>query len=164
MNVVMWAPVVSAGVAVASAAAASVMWLRARGERREAARQAKAATNAATESAEHLARIADVHEQQQQTAAKQQSSLERDPWIFRPPAGRGGEGELYNDSETPKYNVNVKILMGDQLFDETTIEYVGPRRSKTVHAISIAGPMQAVITWFQDEDRTVSPPPQTVEW
>lgn len=133
MNVVMWAPVVNAGVAVLSAAAASVMWMRARAERQEAARQAKSASDAAVESARSLTAIAEIQRQRHEAAAVQQADEEVEPWVVEDMADSSVEMRLRNTTARSKYGVRV---VGPTV-DSDDIGFIGPHARKRISAFRI---------------------------
>jgi hypothetical protein len=157
-----WLPgTVSAAVSVAAAITSTAMWFRARDERREAGRQAKLATDAAVESAGHLGSIADVHVEQQKATAALTTAKERDPW--QPQFGHN-QVSFHNDSQTSKYNVEVKIAVDGQPWAEKAFPYVGPQRPMVVDYDAILGEMSATITWYLDEAFDRPPEIQVVEW
>jgi hypothetical protein len=153
-------------VSVSAAIASTVLWFRARGERREAARQAGLANDAAIASAGHLERIAVVQEEQHRAAADQQMILERDPWEIHPDPSRSAEADLYNDSDTPKYKVTVQISVNGQPYlDPETIDFVSPRRRARIAYIDLSAEISAKIIWYLDEACTVAAPaPQIITW
>jgi hypothetical protein len=160
-ELVSWVPAaVSAAISVAGAAASTVLWFRARSERREAARQAKLAADAAVASESHLARIADAQIEQHETATARLTAEERDPWQLH----RGdNEATLYNDTSTPKYNVSVELRVDDQLWNTDEFAYVGPRRQTDLQRYTdVAAPMSATITWHLLEDCSDTIPPQII--
>lgn len=161
MNVVMWAPVATAAVSVAGAVVSSVMWLRARNERREAARHARAASEAQVAIAGSIARIAQLQDDQHKRELQHQSALERDPWRWK--QVRGG-ADLINDSGTPKHGVTVEVLANDEPWDSFTFDYVGPGRSVFVDYTEVNGEMQAMIRWHLREDQTDDQLMQTCTW
>lgn len=139
-----------------------VMWFRARDERREAARQATKATDAAIAGAGHLARIADVQVEQHEITSARLTVQERDPWQLQRIGSN--EANLYNDTTTPKYGVEVEIRAGDQLWSEETISFVGPQRSAPIDFMDLSLPMSATITWHLAEDCSDTIPPQIITW
>jgi hypothetical protein len=157
-----WVPgAVSAAVSVVAAVVSTVMWFRARGERRQAAAQAKLATDAAVASEGHLDRIAEVHVQQHETTTARLTAKERDPWQLQ--LGHN-EATFYNDTTTPKYTVKVEIKAADQPWEEDVFAYVGPQRHVSVDYMAVGGPMSATITWHLLENCSDTIPPQTITW
>jgi hypothetical protein len=157
-----WVPgAASAAVSLGGAGVSVLMWFRARNERREAARQAKLATNAAVASAGHLDRIADVHVQQQKTTTARLSAEERDPWQLQ---RSHNEAVFRNDTTTPKYKVKIEIKADDQPWTEGSFEYVGPKRQVSLDYTAIDAPMSATITWHLLEDSSDTIPPQIFTW
>jgi hypothetical protein len=157
-----WAPgAVTAAVSVVAAVVSTVMWFRARGERRKAAVQAKLATDAAVASEGHLDRIAEVQVQQHETTTARLTAKERDPWQMR----RGhDEATFYNDTTTPKYNVKIEIKAADQPWIEEVFPYVGPQRRVSVDYAAVGAPMSATITWHLLDDCSDTIPPQIYTW
>jgi hypothetical protein len=162
MNVVIWAPVVSAAVAIASGSGAVYSWFRARGEREEAARQAKAATDSASSAAGSLKQVAELLTRRDERQQAREAAVERDPWS---PQRDGNELRFVNDSATPKHGVNVKIFANDQPWIDETFPYVGPGRPVEIDSyVAISAEMRAEITWHLEEKLTDNPSPQTITW
>jgi hypothetical protein len=145
------------------------MWLRAKDEReeaarqrKEAARQAKIATDSAKSAANALTEIAALQKQRDQRQRSLQAVQERDPWLL--PSPDDPETDLFNDTDTPKYDVNVKVFVTDQLWQEKTIPFVGPRRPARIPWLTVGnGPTRVEITWHLLEDCSDVQPPQTIE-
>jgi hypothetical protein len=164
------AAAVSAGVAVVGGVVSVVAWLKARGERREAATQAKLATSAAIASEGHLDRIADVQVQQHETNTALRTAQERDPWQLQRISSN--EANLYNDTSTAKHNVKIEIEAGGTevegpgtAWSKETIRFVGPHRAVPIEFMDVGMPMSATITWHMDKDRNDDPPPpQIIRW
>jgi hypothetical protein len=167
MNIVLWTPVASAAVSIASAAGSAYGWFRAHGERDEAARQAKVASDSAAEAAGALKQIAELRTKQDQRQETHQLVQEHDPWSIHPVDG--AHADLQNNSDTAKYAVNVKIYAGGGFeahnqFTDDTIAFVGPRRSARIGYIDLNGEVTAIITWHLFEDGSDDQPPQTITW
>jgi hypothetical protein len=157
MNTMLGPATVSAAVSLIGGIVSVVMWLRSKGEREEAqrqreeaARQADIATKSAESAATALTDIAELHKQRDQRQQARDAAAEHDPWLIQQLPDTELEADLYNDSDTPKYCVNVKL--------------VGPRRRARIPYIRIGAPAQAIITWHLDEDCDGDPLTQTIEW
>jgi hypothetical protein len=160
--VVIWAPVASAAVAIASGCGALYSWFRARGEREQAARQAKSATESAASAADSLKQLAQLQTRRDERLQAREEAVERDPWV---PQRDGNDLRFVNDSATPKYGVEVKIVANDQLWIEEEFPFVGPGRPAEIDSyVALSAEMRAEITWHLLEDLTDNPPPQTIKW
>jgi hypothetical protein len=164
VDVVLWAPVVSACVAVAAAIGSLVSWIRARGERATAAEQAKLAAESQAGASQALQKIATLQARQNEQQKVRASAAERDPWVLRRLSDTNTEAEIFNDTGTAKYVVGAKIYANDQLWEEKVIPFVGPKRSARIPYIDMSAEMRAVITWHLDEDASDEPASQTIEW
>lgn len=168
MNLALWLPgAVSAVVAVIGGVVSVVMWLRAKGEREEAARQAKIATDSAQSAANALSDIAQLQKQRDQRQQSRDAAAERDPWLIHQLPDTELEADLYNDSDTPKYCVNVLIeIEGDVAgsFADKTFPLVGPRRRARIPYVRVGAPVRATITWYLDEECEDDPLTQTIDW
>jgi hypothetical protein len=166
VDVMPWAPVASATVAVVGGAISIYGWVRTRGERAKAAEQAKIATQAAADASSALKQIAELHVKQDQRQQSRAAAEEREPWSIKPI--NAAQADLVNNSATPKYGINVKIYAGgDQphhRFSDDNIPFVGPRRSRRITYIDINAEMTAIITWHLLEDLSDDQPPQTITW
>jgi hypothetical protein len=168
MNFAPWVPgAVSAAVAVIGGVVSVIMWLRAKDEREEAARQAKIATDSAETAANALNDIAELHRQRDQRQQARDATAEHDPWLIHTLPDTSIEAELYNDSDTPKWCVNVRIeIEGDVAgsFADKTFQLVGPRRRVRIPYIRVGAPVQATIMWHLVEDCSDEPLTQTIDW
>jgi hypothetical protein len=156
-----WAPVVSAGVALVSAIAAAVSWWRSRAARDEAARQANIASDSAASAATSLKQLVDVHASRDERQRAREAIAERDPWI---PQRDGNELSFFNDSPTAKYAVNVQLCANDQPWTQATATFVGPKRSLEVGYTAISAEIRAEITWHLREDCSDEPQSQSIQW
>ncbi|MEE6167674.1 MULTISPECIES: hypothetical protein [unclassified Mycolicibacterium] len=174
MNAMIWPAAVSAGVALIGGIVSVVMWLRSKGEReeagrqrREATRQAEIATKSAESAANALTEIAALQKQRDQRDQARAAAAERDPWQLQKLPDTSMEANLFNDSPTPKYCVNVRIVIEDDAagtFAEKTIPFVGAKRPARIPYVDLAAPIQAIITWHLAEDCSDDPQTQTIEW
>jgi hypothetical protein len=166
MNVVMWAPVASAVVAAAGAGGSLFGFLRARGERKEAARQAAIATESAATVAVATKQLAELRTEQDQRQRARETAAERDPWSISPIDDT--HAELLNNTDTPKHGINVKVYSGSRdpynLFSDDSIPFIGPRRSARIGYVALWSGVEAVITWHFLEDCSDEQPPQIITW
>jgi hypothetical protein len=112
MDIGDWISAAGVAVSVVSAAGAGVAWWKARGEKAEAADQAKRATKAAEDAAaassraaEAAERSATAHEEQLRIAEEQISAEERAPWRIERTGGMAWD--IHNTTPTPKYHVDI---------------------------------------------------------
>jgi predicted metal-dependent hydrolase len=163
-NVTLWAAVVSAIVAAASAVASAVNWFRTKKARAEAREQARIATDAAADAAGALKQIAELQTRQDERQQALKAVAERDPWRIRHLPDTNTEAELVNDTDTPKYAVNVTVAVGPQVWQEKLIEFVGPRRAVRIPYIAVGNAdVTATITWQLTEGGD-SRETQTLTW
>jgi hypothetical protein len=162
-----WAPAVaasaSAAVSVIGGVASAVFWVRARGERREAAEQAKNAATSAETTAEAARQLTELRLKQDERQQVQARDRERDPWSIDPKTQ--SEAVLTNNTQTAKYGVKVTLSTAGQEFSEDAFDFVGPGRSKVVSFIEFGNAeTKAVVTWHLDEDCHDVQPPQYFSW
>ena len=94
-----------------------------------------------------------------------EAAEERDPWSIQRIPGTDTEADLVNNTGTAKYGAVVKITVGDQVFSEKTVGFVGPKRTARIDYINFGNAeVTAFITWHLREDCTDNPPPQVIKW
>jgi hypothetical protein len=150
VDVVLWAPVVSAAVSVAGGAASIFGWRRARGERTAAAEQAKIATQAVVDTGDHVGRIAEMQQAQQDARSNQSSAKEREPWTVEDIPGDRTQCQLRNNSDTAKYHIGVS----GPTVRAKTIAFVGPNRAGAFTVVRVNRPIWVDVTWHLREDRS----------
>lgn len=162
-----WAPAIaasaSAAVSVVGGVVSAVFWVRARGESKEAAEQARKAAGSAETTAEAARQLTELRLKQDERQRIQDGARERDPWSIDPKTQ--SEAVLTNNTQTAKYGVKVTLSAAGQEFCEDTFDFVGPGRSKPISFIEFGNAeTQAVVTWHLDEDCRDVQVPQTFTW
>lgn len=147
---------VTACVAVVSLIGSLISWGLARRERREAAKQAEAATvaatKAATDSVAELRRLANVAESQDKRQGLLHDGTEQHPWLLDPVAHDPLHYWLRNNSGTPKYMITVTGTAADPR--QGRIREVGAKGRVQIGVLGGGGIVhnEVIVRWHQEKD------------
>jgi hypothetical protein len=152
----------AAGVAAASAVGSLIGWWRSRAAKKEAAEQARLATEAQVGVADALKRIADAGTAQQEAEAQRLAAEEIEPWVVDPIPGNANASYLRNKTGTPKYGIAIANA-ASFVIEPNSFHFIGPYDQKQFTVMKGSNrDLSAKVTWHQREDRADPLPPQTI--
>ncbi|MGH3725006.1 MAG: hypothetical protein ACRDUS_12905 [Mycobacterium sp.] len=147
-----WISLVGVVVSASAAIWAVVSASKSKTAQKEATKQAGIATQAAVEaasaeqrSADAAERSANALEEQNQMVAEQAAIAEGVPWTIQ--YRRGSTYELWNDSDTPKFQVSIG---GEGVLRDVTAERIDGRSCVTFMGLDASGVGNRVdVTWHR---------------